>query len=202
MRERPPSIIVLWLLAAGFLAFAVWRLAAPVNEAGGSPVRFARGPEGVARADGRRPTRAPVVYVHVAGAVRRPGLVRVPRGSRVAEAVSRAGGPTRRAELTGVNLAAELEDGQQVVVPLRGAGGVSSVAGTAPRPGEPGAPKLSLGAATAEQLDELDGIGPTLSQRIIEYRTEQGGFRSLDELREVDGIGEKRFETLREALQP
>lgn len=202
MRERPPSIIVLWLLAAGFLAFAVWRLVAPGNEAGGSPVRIARGPEGVARADGRRPTRAPALYVHVAGAVLRPGLVRVARGSRVAEAVSRAGGPTRRAELTGVNLAAELEDGQQVVVPLRGAGGVSSVAGTAPRPGEPGVPKLSLGAASAEQLDELDGIGPTLSQRIIEYRTEQGGFRSLDELLEVDGIGEKRFETLREALQP
>ena len=63
-------------------------------------------------------------------------------------------------------------------------------------------PKLSLGAATIEQLDQLDGIGPTLAQRILAYRTEHGGFRSVDELREVEGIGEKRFATLREALQP
>ena len=69
-------------------------------------------------------------------------------------------------------------------------------------PGAPGAPKLSLGSATADQLDELDGIGPTLSERILEYRTEHGGFGSLEELREVEGIGEKRFESLREALQP
>ena len=63
-------------------------------------------------------------------------------------------------------------------------------------------PKLSLGTATVDQLDELDGIGPTLAERIVEYRTENGGFRSLEELREVEGIGEKRFESLREAVQP
>jgi competence protein ComEA len=63
-------------------------------------------------------------------------------------------------------------------------------------------PKLSLGTVTVEQLDQLDGIGPTLAQRIVEYRTEHGGFRSLGELRDVEGIGEKRFEALREALQP
>ena len=63
-------------------------------------------------------------------------------------------------------------------------------------------PKLSLGTATVDQLDELDGIGPTLAERIVEYRTENGGFRSIEELREVEGIGEKRFESLREAVQP
>ena len=69
-------------------------------------------------------------------------------------------------------------------------------------PGAPGVPKLSLGTATVDQLDELEGIGPTLAERIVEYRTENGGFRSIEELREVEGIGEKRFESLREAVQP
>jgi competence protein ComEA len=130
----------------------------------------------------------------------------------VAEAVDRAGGPRPRADLAGVNLAAKLEDGQQVIVPVRGAAGATAAApgtaapsglpgGTAP-PGSAGVPKLSLGAATVEQLDQLDGIGPTLAQRIVEYRTAHGGFRSLGELREVEGIGEKRFATLSEALQP
>jgi competence protein ComEA len=97
-------------------------------------------------------------------------------------------------------------------VPVRGATGAAvagaapgvppgSAAGSAP-PGSAGVPKLSLGVATVEQLDQLDGIGPTLAQRIVEYRTTHGGFRSLGELREVEGIGEKRFATLQEALQP
>ena len=120
-------------------------------------------------------------------------------GSRVAAAVAEAGGPTRKADLTGVNLAAHAEDGQQVVVPA---------AGTVPGAVAPGATaetptiKPSLGSATVEQLDEIDGIGPTLAERIVEYRTENGGFSSLDELQDVDGIGEKRLETLSEALQP
>jgi competence protein ComEA len=123
----------------------------------------------------------------------------VPAASRVAAAVARAGGPTRRAELAGVNLAAPVEDGQQVVVPL--AGTVPGAVGAAATAASPEV-KPGLGSATVEQLDEIDGIGPTLAERIVEYRTENGGFGSLDELQEVDGIGEKRFETLREALQP
>lgn len=126
-------------------------------------------------------------------------------GSRVARAVSRAGGPTRAADLTAVNLAARIEDGQQVVLPARGVAAVGAAAAAglgSGTPGSPGVPKLGLGTATLDQLDELDGIGETLAQRIIEYRTENGGFGSLEELREVEGIGEKRFETLREALQP
>jgi competence protein ComEA len=99
-----------------------------------------------------------------------------------------------------------------VIVPVRGA--VPGAPGTAPpgtvvpgaassaAPGSPGVPKLSLGTVTVEALDQLDGIGPTLAQRIVEYRTEHGGFRSVGELREVEGIGEKRFEALRQALQP
>ncbi len=155
------------------------------------------------------------LYVHVAGAVRRPGLLRVPLGSRVAAAIERAGGPGRRADLTAINLAATLEDGQQVVVPRLGSAGSaiapgsgapgSPVAGpasgaTAPTAGAAGS--ISLATATIEQLDSLDGIGPTLARRIVEHRQRTGGFRSLAELREVDGIGEKRFEALKAALRP
>jgi competence protein ComEA len=199
--ERSNQNLLVWLLAAALVAFALWRLAGPRADAGGSPVEIDRGPRGADAGQARKASRSPGLYVHVAGAVRRPGVVRVPPGSRVANAVARAGGPTRRADLTVVNLAAEIEDGQQVIVPGRGTAG--AVAGVSTlEPGSPGAPKLGLGTATAEQLDELDGIGPTLSERIVEYRAENGGFGSIEELREVEGIGEKRFESLREALQP
>jgi competence protein ComEA len=151
------------------------------------------------------------VYVHVTGAVRRPGLYRVPAGSRVAVAVRRAGGPTRRADPVGLNFAAPVEDGQQVVVPVRGqamaatGAGAAAGAGAAGSPGSaPGAPgqKIQLSTATPEQLDGIDGIGPTLAKRIIEYRDRHGGFKSVGELRQVEGIGEKRFATLRKSLRP
>ena len=173
-------------------------------------MRIAR-PPSAARPDGSAAASHGGIYVHVAGAVRRPGLVRLPPGSRVAEAVDRAGGPLPRADLAGVNLAAKLEDGQQVIVPVPGSRGGRRDSGPAPAggappggapPGSAGVPKLSLGTATVDQLDQLDGIGPTLAQRIVEYRTPHGGFGSLGELREVEGIGEKRFATLQDALQP
>jgi competence protein ComEA len=141
--------------------------------------------------------------VDVAGEVRRPGLYRVARGSRVAAAVSLAGGFTHHADSTQVNLAAPLQDGQQVIVPGGGAGGAVAGAGAGVGAGA-GAGKrpVSLATATAEDLDSLDGIGPTLAQRIVQYRQAHGGFHSVDELRQVDGIGDKRFQQLKKALQP
>lgn len=109
---------------------------------------------------------------------------------RVATALERAGGPTNRADLTAINLAAKVQDGQQIVVPVKGA--------TTQASGSP----VNLSTATAEQLDEIDGIGPTLAERIVEYRDAHGGFGSIDELGQVDGIGEQRLATLRDALQP
>jgi competence protein ComEA len=195
--------VVIWVVAALLGGLALLRLTGPGDGGSGEPVRMDRSPGAAAPAErGRAAGARAAIYVHVAGAVRRPGLVRVPAESRVAAAVARAGGPSRRADLTGVNLAARLEDGQQVVVPAAGAvPGVAGAGGAAGTVAPPGA-KPSLGTATVEQLDEIDGIGPTLAERIVEYRTENGGFGSLDELQDVDGIGEKRFETLREALQP
>jgi competence protein ComEA len=199
---------LIWLIAGVLGAIALWRLVGPGGETPtGEPVQVDRsaGAADVPSDAATRPSRVARVYVHVAGAVRRPGLVRVAAGSRVAAAVARAGGPLPKADLSGVNLAAQVEDGQQVVVPAAGALPAATAApGTASAPGAASAPGLkpSLGSATVEQLDEIDGIGPTLAERIVAYRTENGGFGSVDELKEVEGIGEKRFETLREALQP
>ena len=199
------ATVAIWVAAALFGGFALLHLAGGRGSDGGAPVRIDRAP--ASRASGA-PGGASGggIYVHVAGAVRQPGLLRLDDGARVAEALERAGGPGPRADLAGVNLAARLEDGQQVIVPVRGAGGAAALPTPAPGgaapPGTAGVPKLSLGAATVEQLDQIDGIGPTLAERITQYRTQHGGFRTLAELREVEGIGEKRFEGLREALQP
>ena len=152
---------------------------------------------------GGGPAPSTGVYVHVAGSVRRPGLYRVADGTRVAAAVERAGGPARKADLDAVNLAATVQDGQQIVVPERGA--TSTAIGGGPPTGTgraaPGVP-LSLGTATVEQLEQLDGIGPTLAARIVEQRQAKGGFSSLDQLAEVDGIGEQRLAALKQALSP
>jgi competence protein ComEA len=170
-----------------------------------------------ARARPRAATQSkPPIWVDVAGAVRRPGLYSLPDGSRIAAALERAGGVTGRADRAAVNLAAKLMDGQQVFVPARGGGGSAGAAGSgaggasaggtagasgASGGGPPGA-RISLSTASQAQLEELDGIGPALAQRIIEYREQHGGFKSIDQLQEVAGIGEKRFEALKESIAP
>ena len=164
------------------------------------------------RADGGR------VTVHVAGAVRRPGVYRLPAGARVDDALRRAGGATPRAALDAVNLAAKLEDGRQVLVPVRApvpaagpvaGGGAEAVGGGGAAPGggavgragasgSAGGPPVpvNLNTATLEQLDTLDGVGPGIAQRILDYREQHGGFRRVEELGEVPGIGDKRLAAL------
>lgn len=137
------------------------------------------------------------LVVDVTGAVRRPGVYRMPVGSRVDDAVTRAGGPTGRAELEAVNLAARLADGQQVVVPERIPGGGGALGATAAEDGP-----ISLGTATVEQLEEIDGIGPVTAADIVEFRDEHGGLSSVDQLDQVPGIGPATMEALRERLQP
>jgi competence protein ComEA len=146
------------------------------------------------------PAPKPRVVVHVVGAVRRPGLYRLEDGTRIADAVRRAGGATRTADLALVNLAAPVADGTQVVVPQRVAtpGARGSPADGAPAPGA----KVSLGRATAEELDALPGIGPATAQKIVAYRQEHGAIASVDELDAVPGIGPARLEQLRELVTP
>jgi len=140
----------------------------------------------------------PKLVVHVVGAVRRPGLYRIADGSRTADAVKRAGGPTAKADLALVNLAAPVADGVQVLIPRR------APAGTPPARTDlaaaPGPVRLST--ATLEQLDSLPGVGPVTAQKILDYRQKHGAFASVDELDAVPGIGPARLEQLREAVTP
>src|SRR5262245_54369566 len=134
------------------------------------------------------------VVVHVAGAVRRPGVYRLPAGSRVTEAGKRAGGFDGGANQNAINLAARLSDGQQVVVPGPGTAAASSADG--------GSGPVSLGSATADQLDQVEGIGPVTAQKIIEFRDQHGGLSSIEQLDQLDGIGPSTMQTLRSSLQP
>src|SRR4051794_23691206 len=170
-----------------------------------------------------------LIWVDVAGAVREPGLYSLPQGARVAAAIQKAGGIRGGANRAAVNLAAELMDGQQIFVPGRGShpgggGAAGGSAGTASAGGSPaegpagpgsagvaagGVPgagatgaRISLSSATQAELETLDGIGPALAQRIIEYRNQHGGFQSIDELQQVSGIGEKRFQALKPSIAP
>lgn len=150
------------------------------------------------------------IVVDVSGKVRKPGIHRLPAGSRVVDALGAAGGVRPGADTDGLNRARFLVDGEQVVVgapaPQTGAAGTgagpaaagSTGAGTGAGPPAP----LSLNTATVDQFDTLPGVGPVLAQHIIDYRAQHGGFRSVDELREVNGIGERRFADLRNLVRP
>ena len=139
------------------------------------------------------------LVVHVVGAVERPGLYRLDDGSRVDDAIERAGGAKPKAALELVNLAAPVADGQQIVVPARGATPAASAPGAAGSPGAPAA-RVSLNSATLEQLDALPGIGPVTAQKILDYRAKKGAFGSIDELDAVPGIGPARLEQLKELV--
>ncbi|MFE7547714.1 helix-hairpin-helix domain-containing protein [Streptomyces gardneri] len=141
------------------------------------------------------------MVVDVGGKVRRPGVLTLPGGSRVADALRAAGGAEPGADLTGINRARVLMDGEQVLVGLPGVPVAGSGPGAGAGAGGPGAP-LSLNAATVEQLDTLPGVGPVLARHIVDHRAEQGGFRSVAELREVNGIGERRFADLEPLVRP
>jgi competence protein ComEA len=171
------------------------------------------GEDGASGAVSLKADDGPVV-VHVAGAVHRPGVYRLAAGARVEQAVQRAGGATRRADLTAVNLAAEAEDGRQIVVPERiapGHGGGGAAGGSAGAPGgdpaaggaagSPPAVPIDLNRASAEELQQLDGIGPGLAGRILAYREEHNGFGDVEELADVPGIGPKRLAALRESVR-
>ena len=203
--------LIAYLAAAAVLVVIAARFAG--RDSGSAP-----GPQvSMAAPASANPTRArprakPVIWVDVAGAGLRPGLSSLPDGARVAAALERAGGVGRRADRAAVNLAAKLTDGQQVFVPERGASGSAGSASTAGASaagasvtaggGASAGTPISLSNATRAELEQLDGIGPALAQRIIDYREQNGGFESIDQLQEVSGIGEKRFEALKDRIVP
>jgi competence protein ComEA len=143
-------------------------------------------------ADGR-------VAVHVAGRVRHPGLVRLPAGSRVQDAIRAAGGSSSGADLDALNLARRLTDGEQVLVPGPGDPPPPPPLGAGPSSGATPSAPLDLNAATLEQLDALPGVGEVTAGRIIAYRSAHP-FTAVDELLEVPGIGQRRFEQLKDLV--
>jgi competence protein ComEA len=145
-------------------------------------------------------TTAAEVVIDVVGAVRRPGLYRLGQGSRVADALNRAGGATRKADLALVNLAAPIADGEQVVVPVRGQG--PAPAASSGGGGTVSTGPVHLNTATVDQLDSLPGIGPVTAQKILDYRQKHGAFGSVDELDAVPGIGPSRLDQLRDLVAP
>jgi competence protein ComEA len=198
--EPPLRQLAAW--AAGFavvVALGLWLL---LGRGGGPPVGASAAPAPI-RVEDDDGSASGRLLVHVAGAVRKPGVYTLRAGSRVVDAVERAGGARAKADLSAVNLASKLEDGRQVLVPRRVPGGAAAPASSAGGVAAPGAPAqpIDLNTATLEQLDTLDGVGPATAQKILDYRTEHGGFGSVDELGQVSGIGEKRLAALRDHVR-
>lgn len=194
MPELPRSQVVVY----GAVAVALLLVGGRAISAEGSgpaqpPPSFSEGGDGISLKSGAGPD----VVVDVAGAVRRPGVYRLPAGARVVDAIDRAGGAAGDALLAGINRAARLADGQQVVVPAAGPDGAAALPGATAEDGP-----ISLGSATVDQLDTIDGIGPVTAQKIVDYRDQHGGLSSVDQLDQVSGIGPATMESLRARLQP
>jgi competence protein ComEA len=181
----------------GALAVGGHLLLERAPRAGGQPVAD---PVAAAMTDVVETRPEPKLVIHVVGAVRRPGLYRLPDGSRVDDAIRMAGGPTRKANLELVNLAAPVADGEQVIVPRTGGPPVSAADGAVDA--EAPAGPVHLNTATLEQLDALPGVGPVTAQKILDYRAEHGAFRSVDELDAIAGIGPARLDQLRDLVVP
>ena len=216
--DVPRSTVLAWAAAALLGAAALFSMLRGPGDEPGPRIALDRSAAPAAPARPRAGAGPAEVglWVHVAGAVRRPGVYRLPARARVTAAVDAAGGPARRADLTRVNLAAPVTDGQQVVVPRRervaarpavpspqASGGASRApAGVSGSAGASPPAPISLSTATQAELESLDGIGPALAGRILAYRDAHGGFRSVEELSQVDGIGPKRLQAIRDAVVP
>ncbi|MET8681592.1 ComEA family DNA-binding protein [Streptomyces sp. NPDC004647] len=216
------ALTVVLVLAGGFAAYHYWTgrpqtVRAPAAEPPAQPDRItvpsAPNPSPGTPATGGADRR---IVVDVTGKVRKPGIQRLPAGSRVADALRAAGGVRPGTETGPLNRARILNDGEQVVVGgpapagsvgtgsagtgTAGTGGSGAAAGAGPPDAATG--PISLSTATVEQLDTLPGVGPVLAQHILDYREQNGGFSSVDQLRDVDGIGDRRFADLRPLVQP
>ncbi|WP_238016477.1 helix-hairpin-helix domain-containing protein [Dactylosporangium sp. AC04546] len=186
---RRPGVRVLAVIAAVVVAaaaFYAWH----------SRPRVTPAPEvAVSTAAPAQPSSSPaLLVVSVTGKVNRPGLVRLPAGARVADAIEAAGGPLPGTDLTGLNLARKLVDGEMVAV------GVPQPPGAPAPTGAAAGGLVNLNTATAAELQTLPGIGEVLAQRIIEFRESHGGFRAVADLRKVEGIGDAKFQQLKDRV--
>ena len=203
LRDRHPGgtaiVVAAVALAAGFVWYRAGSSQAGAGLAGALPP-----PVAAPAAPAVTTTSVPEVVVHVAGAVTRPGLYRLPSGSRVADGIDAAGGPRPRADLDRLNLAARLVDGQRVAVSRRGEPPLPAAPADtgAPAAGGPGAGvPVDLNTAGQAELETLPGVGPATARRILEERARRGGFTSVRDLLRVPGIGERRFAELKDRVR-
>ncbi|WP_369246522.1 helix-hairpin-helix domain-containing protein [Streptomyces sp. R41] len=220
-RKSVTALTVLLVVAAVFAVQHFWvgrtqsvrapevvRAAAPYGGRAGQGEQSDAGPDASTGAASPVGAAGTAIVVDVGGKVRSPGLQRLPSGSRVADALRAAGGVRPGTNTDGLNRARLLVDGEQIVVGAPASVAGPGMGGTGPvgtggsaAGAAPSAP-VALNTATVDQLDGLPGVGPVLAQHIIDYRTQHGGFRSVDELREVNGIGDRRFSDLRNLVRP
>ncbi|MFF4499809.1 helix-hairpin-helix domain-containing protein [Streptomyces sp. NPDC001401] len=213
-RRSVVALTALLVVAAAFAVQHFWagrtqsvrapdvvRAAAPFGERKGSGAPAPGASPGAMNAAG---TAGAEIVVDVSGKVREPGIHRLPTGSRVADALRAAGGVRPGTSTDGLNRARLLVDGEQVIVggPAAPVPGAAAAGPAGSAPGAAPAAPVPLNTATVDQLDTLPGVGPVLAQHIVDYRTQHGGFRSVDELREVNGIGDRRFADLRNLVRP
>lgn len=184
-RLDPQHVKVLATVLTAAAVFTVWWLlsARPQSTAGVEPLALTTS----------APTTAPELVIDVEGKVNRPGIVTLPRGSRVVDAIKAAGGVKGKADTSALNMARKVEDGEQILV------GLEQIAGGGSAPGSPGA-KVNLNTATMEQLDELPGVGPVTATSILDWRTKNGRFTKVEDLLDVKGIGQATLEDLRDLV--
>lgn len=184
-------LCVVAVAAAALAAGVTWLSRPSVEPVPSAPVVVAGSPARTAAPS----TAAADIVIAVVGQVVTPGLVTLPSGSRVADALAAAGGALPGADLAGINLARVLTDGEQVAVGVPGA-----TDGGGAAPSGPGTGLVDLNAASEQELESLPGVGPVLAGRIVQWRNDNGGFGSVEELQEVDGIGPATFEELRDEV--
>ena len=203
---RPGAVILVLVaaVAAVVAAVGVWMDRPQAEPVAALPAVVVDEPAAAeASGDSAPPPDSAPMVVSVSGKVARPGLVQVQSGARVADAVAAAGGALPGTDLSGLNLARRLADGEQVAVgvpPAPDPAGLAAEPGPTASPGQAPAAKVDLNTATAAQLDALPGVGPVTAQRIIEWRVRNGRFSKVEQLREVEGIGERRFAQLRQLV--
>lgn len=192
---RPRETIALGILCIAIVAGAAFAYARSLPKA--APGSAASPLPAASPGISQSPGVGGGLFVHVAGAVARPGVYELPPGARVIDGIDAAGGARPDADLTAINLARPLTDGERVYIPRRGE--VPAQAATGPDPGGGAAPadgKVNINTATAAQLEELPGIGEVIAQRIVDYRTQHGPFKTVRDLLKVEGIGQKKFESI------